>query len=130
MDLYFKGLSYRKIANTIYQFYDIKIHHETVRRWIKTFMAKMNKYVSNLKVEHSNIWLVDEQKVKTKKDREEIISTTYSIVFIFGLLWLVIYLLFRNVIVEWLNIDMNIFLLSLFFSNCFKFIMIVVLFGI
>ena len=69
MDLYFKGLSYRKIANTIYQFYDIKIHHETVRRWITTFMEKMNNYVSNLKLEHSDIWLIDEQKVKTKKDQ-------------------------------------------------------------
>ena len=68
-DLYFKGLSYRKIANTIYQFYDIKIHHETVRRWINTFMEKMNNYVSNMKLEHSDIWVVDEQKVKTKKDQ-------------------------------------------------------------
>ena len=68
MDLYFKGLSYRKIADTIFQFYDIKIHHETIRRWINTFMGKMNDYVSNLKLEHSDIWVVDEQKVKTKKD--------------------------------------------------------------
>lgn len=68
MDLYFKGLSYRKIANTIYQFYDMKVHHETVRRWITTFMEKMNNYVSNLKLEHSDIWVADEQKVKTKKD--------------------------------------------------------------
>ena len=27
MDLYFKGLSLRKITDTIYQFYNIKIHH-------------------------------------------------------------------------------------------------------
>lgn len=69
MDLYFKGLSLRKISDTIYQFYEIKIHHETIRRWITTFMGKMNEYVSNLKIEHSDIWVVDEQKVKTKKDQ-------------------------------------------------------------
>jgi len=69
MDLYFKGLSLRKISDTIYQFYDIQIHHETIRRWINTFMEKMNDYVSNLKIEHSDIWVVDEQKVKTKKDQ-------------------------------------------------------------
>ena len=69
MDLYFKGLSLRKISDTIFQFYDIKIHHETIRRWITTFMGKMNDYVSNMKIEHSDIWVVDEQKVKTKKDK-------------------------------------------------------------
>lgn len=69
MDLYFKGLSLRKISDTIYQFYEIKIHHETIRRWITTFMGKMNDYVSNQKLKHSDIWVVDEQKVKTKKDQ-------------------------------------------------------------
>ncbi len=35
MDLYFKGLSYRKIADTLFQFYELEVHHETVRRWVK-----------------------------------------------------------------------------------------------
>jgi len=69
MDLYFKGLSLRKISDTIYQFYNIKIHHETIRRWINTFMKKMNDYVSNLEPKFSKIWHVDEQMVKTKKDK-------------------------------------------------------------
>jgi len=46
MDLYFKGLSYRKIADTLFQFYDLEVHHETVRRWINTFMKAINKYVA------------------------------------------------------------------------------------
>ncbi len=41
MDLYFKGLSLRKIADTIYQFYGIKIHHDTIRRWINKFMSRI-----------------------------------------------------------------------------------------
>lgn len=69
MDLYFKGLSLRKITDTIYQFYNIKIHHETIRRWITTFMGKMNDYVSKLEPKFSKVWHVDEQMVKTKKDK-------------------------------------------------------------
>ncbi len=68
MDLYFKGMSLRKITDTIYQFYNIKIHHETIRRWITTFMKKMNDYVSTLEPKLSIRWHVDEQMVKTKKD--------------------------------------------------------------
>jgi len=68
LDLYFKGLSLRKITDTIYQFYNIKIHHETIRRWINCFMKKMNDYVSTLEPKLSIRWQVDEQMVKTKKD--------------------------------------------------------------
>jgi len=67
MDLYFKGLSYRKIADTLFQFYDLKVHHETVRRWINKFMKAINKYVKTLEPKLSMIWCIDEQQVKTKE---------------------------------------------------------------
>ena len=66
MDLYYKGLSYRKIADTIYQFYDIDLHHETIRRWINKFMKRMNEYTKQFKPELGKKWQVDEQKVKSK----------------------------------------------------------------
>ncbi|HEC88577.1 MAG TPA: IS6 family transposase [Thermoplasmata archaeon] len=68
MDLFFKGLSLRKITDTIYQFYGIKIHHETVRRWINTVMSKIKEYVDTQAPEVSDFWHVDEQMIKTKKD--------------------------------------------------------------
>jgi len=68
MDLFYKGLSLRKIADTIYQFYGLEIHHETVRRWINASMEKINQYVKNLEPNVSDIWHTDEQKIKTKKD--------------------------------------------------------------
>lgn len=68
MDLYFKGLSLRKITDTIYQFYGIEIHHDTIRRWIKKFMAKIKEYVEKKEPNVSDIWHVDEQMIKTKKD--------------------------------------------------------------
>ncbi len=64
MDLYFKGLSYRKIADTIYQFYGIKIHHDTIRRWISKFMNKINEHVNKIEPNVSEIWHIDEQKIK------------------------------------------------------------------
>jgi len=68
MDLYFKELSLRKITDTIYQFYGIKLHHETVRIWINTFMGKINEHVNKLEPNVGDTWLVDEQKVKSDGD--------------------------------------------------------------
>jgi transposase-like protein len=68
MDLYFKGLSLRKLADTIYQFYGLKLHHETIRRWIRNFMGKMNEYVNKLEPKVSDVWHADEQQVKSKRD--------------------------------------------------------------
>ena len=68
MDLYFKGLSYRKIADTLFQFYNLEVHHETIRRWINTFMKAINKYVATLEPRLSERWLIDEQMVKSKRD--------------------------------------------------------------
>lgn len=66
MDLYFKGLSLRDIADTIYQFYGLKLHHETIRRWIVRFTKIMNDYVNKLKPKVSDAWHVDEQNIKVK----------------------------------------------------------------
>ena len=68
MDLYFKGLSLRKIADTIYQFYGIRVHHETIRTWINVYMAKINEYVNNLEPNVGEIWHIDEQKIKAEND--------------------------------------------------------------
>jgi len=66
MDLYFKGLSLRDIADTVYQFYGLKLHHETIRRWIMRFTEIMSNYVNKLKPTVSDAWHVDEQNIKIK----------------------------------------------------------------
>jgi len=68
MDLYFKGLSLRDISDTIKQFYNLDITHETVRRWIRTFTKLMNEYTKKFKPELSERWHVDEQNIKVGKD--------------------------------------------------------------
>jgi transposase-like protein len=66
MDLYFKGLSLRDISDTIYQFYNIRLHHETIRRWILKFTKIMNDYVNKLQPKTSGVWQADEQMIKSK----------------------------------------------------------------
>lgn len=70
MDLYYKGNSLRDIQDTIKQFFNIKLHHETVRRYILKFTEQINDYVDNFTPKVSNKFHIDEQKVKTKKRDE------------------------------------------------------------
>ena len=64
MDLFYKGLSLRDISDTIYQFYGIRLHHETVRIWIMKFTDIMNDYVSRFTPKVSDAWHIDEQNIK------------------------------------------------------------------
>ena len=34
MDCYYRGLSYRDISHQFKQFYNLDLHHETIRRWV------------------------------------------------------------------------------------------------
>lgn len=67
MDLYFKGNSLRDIADTLKQSYGLNIHHESVRRWINTYMQKIREHTNQLSPKVSGVWNADEQKVKLKK---------------------------------------------------------------
>ena len=73
MDLYYKGLSLRDITDTLKQFYNINLHHETVRRWIRKFCKIMNDYTDKLNpnLELGDNWYVDEQVVKVNKNKNE-----------------------------------------------------------
>ena len=68
IDLYFKGISLRKIQDHVKQFYGIKITHITVYYWIKRFTKLMDGYVSTFKPEVSGSWSTDEQMLKLKKE--------------------------------------------------------------
>lgn len=69
MDLYFSGLSLKKIALHLKQFHGVKVHFSTVYRWIEKFMALIEKNVAQIKPEKfSYILHTDETKIKTKMD--------------------------------------------------------------
>lgn len=66
LDLYFKGLSLRKITDTINQFHSLKLHHETIRRWIVRFTKIMNDHVSQFTPKTGETWHADEQFAKAR----------------------------------------------------------------
>jgi transposase-like protein len=63
LDLYFKGVSLRKISHHLKEFYDMDIAHTTVHRWIEKYVGIMNKYVSTLTPSVGNTWHTDEMMV-------------------------------------------------------------------
>jgi putative transposase len=65
LDLYFKGLSLRKVQDHFGQFYSLKIHHTTVLKWIQKYTWVIDAYVNTVKPELSDMWHVDEMMIKT-----------------------------------------------------------------
>lgn len=66
LDLYFKGVSLRKTADHLHQFYGLNIDHSTVYRWIGKYISAMSAYVATLEPEIGDIWHGDEMKIKIK----------------------------------------------------------------
>jgi transposase-like protein len=64
LDLYFKGVSLRKIADHLKQCYSLEIDHSTVYRWISKYTDIIEAYVASLEPELGDIWHTDEMKVK------------------------------------------------------------------
>lgn len=71
MDCYYKGLSYRDIADQFSQFYGLKLHHETIRRWILKFSKALDKYAKTLTPKTSGVWNADETMVLTKRGKDK-----------------------------------------------------------
>ena len=68
MDCFYRGLSYRDISAQFKQFYNLDLHHETIRRWVLKFSEVMNKYAKTIQPKNvSNIWNADETMIRTKK---------------------------------------------------------------
>ncbi len=70
MDVYYKGLSLRDIKDSVKQFFSVELHHETIRQYILKFTSKINDFTSHYTPKVSDKWHVDEQKVKTKKEKQ------------------------------------------------------------
>ena len=64
LDLYFKGVSLRKIAHHIKQFYGIHVGKSAIHKWLMKYGKIINDYVEQLEPELSEVWHSDEMKVK------------------------------------------------------------------
>jgi putative transposase len=66
LDLYFSGLSLRKITRTLNDHFDMNLGKSTVYRWIEAFVPKISEYVNSLRPQLSDTWHADELFVKMK----------------------------------------------------------------
>jgi len=63
LDLYFKGVSLRKICDHLKQFYELSVVHTTLLKWIRKYIIIMDEYVRQFRPQLSNIWNVDEMMI-------------------------------------------------------------------
>lgn len=66
LDLYFKGISLRKISDHLSQMYGVEINFSTVYKWIDKYVSRMDDYVKTLAPKLSGHWHVDEMAIKVK----------------------------------------------------------------
>jgi transposase-like protein len=69
LDLYFSGLSLRKIARTVNDHFDMTLTPMTIYRWIQKFVPGISEYVNSLSPQLSDTWHADELFVAMKGGR-------------------------------------------------------------
>jgi len=68
LDLYFEGLSVRKVQRQIAKIFGVKVSQVTIWKWIMKYFKLVKEFVDNLKIELSGKFHVDETMIKC--DRE------------------------------------------------------------
>lgn len=71
LDLYFKGLSQRKIVDHFKQFDKVTVTQPTILIWIKKYLKMLSKYAEKYKADVGNIWHSDETTVFIKKEGQK-----------------------------------------------------------
>jgi len=66
LDLYFKGVSLRKIVDHLNQFERVNVSHVAVLKWIQKYVVVMRDYVHAMKPELSRVFHADETKVSIR----------------------------------------------------------------
>ena len=63
IDLYFSNLSSRKVRNHFRRHIEHNVSHETILKWCRKYVLKVQKYVDTLKPELSGQLYVDETDI-------------------------------------------------------------------
>ena len=71
LDLYFKGVSQRKIVDHLKQVEGVSVAQPTVLEWIRKYLKLLSKDAEKYKAEVGNIWHIDETTVYIKKEGEK-----------------------------------------------------------
>ncbi len=89
LDLYFSGLSLRKIARTVNDHFDMTLTPMTIYRWIGKFVPRISEYVNSLSPQLSDTWHADELFVPMKGGRQvkrKDTGTEYSIAYLWNVM--------------------------------------------
>ena len=72
LDLYFKGVSLRKVCDHLKQFHNISLTHVSILKWIRKFVDTVKPYVDAITPPHlSGIYHVDEMMVHVRREKHE-----------------------------------------------------------
>ncbi len=71
LDLYFEGISIRKIVDHIKQFYGVRVGVATIFRWIRKYVNLMSEYTSDLLPQTGDVWHADDMMLKVKANGGE-----------------------------------------------------------
>jgi len=66
LDLYFSGLSLRKITRTVSTHFNIDVNFATIYRWIAKYVPMVSAYVNELAPQLSKTWHADELFVRVR----------------------------------------------------------------
>ncbi len=67
LDLYYKGLSVRKIQQHLDEFYDITINYSTIYRYVIRFSKQITEFVNTKKITPTRVWNADETALHFNK---------------------------------------------------------------
>ncbi|MGB8215901.1 MAG: IS6 family transposase [Candidatus Methanoperedens sp.] len=70
MDLYFDGMSVRKIQNQIQYIFKVEVSQVTIHNWITKYSELVKEYVDTLKLELGEEWHVDETAIKVDGEQK------------------------------------------------------------
>src|SRR5436309_12392529 len=73
LDLYFKGLSLRSIANHLSQNYSLHVSYLTIYRWIKKYVHLIVAYAKHLEPRVSRTWHRSEEHTSELQSRENLV---------------------------------------------------------
>jgi len=66
MDLYFDGMSVRKIQRQIEYIFKVKVSQVAIYKWILKYSKLVREYVDTLKADLGDVWHTDETVIKVK----------------------------------------------------------------
>jgi transposase-like protein len=64
LDLYFRGISLRQLAEHLELTCGIKVSHGTIHNWVKKFVQLVNRYIDMLQAKPSSKWHMDDTLVR------------------------------------------------------------------